>query len=50
MKIETPILLKLGPIPRWKGTTKSLDALEKLYKRARENVKLPLDNSPSDMI
>lgn len=35
MKIETPILRRLGPIPFWRGETKCLDELERLYRRAR---------------
>lgn len=36
MKIETPILKRLGPIPFWRGETKCLDGLEALYRRANE--------------
>lgn len=36
MKIETPILKKLGPIPFWRGNEKCLDSLEKMYRRAME--------------
>lgn len=35
MKIETPILRRLGPVPFWRGETKCLDALERIYRRAR---------------
>ena len=34
MKIETPILKRLGPVPFWRGETKCLDALERIYRRA----------------
>ena len=50
MKIESKILQELGPIPRWKGGEASLKALETMYKRAREKVKLPLDNQGQDMV
>lgn len=36
MKIETPVLKKLGPIPFWRGNEKCLDSLEKMYRRAME--------------
>lgn len=36
MKIETPILKRLGPVPFWRGEQKCLDALESIYKRAME--------------
>ncbi len=36
MKIETPILKRLGPIPFWRGRDRCLDSLETLYKRAAE--------------
>ena len=35
MKIETPILRRLGPVPFWRGETKCLDELERIYRRAR---------------
>ena len=35
MKIETPILRRLGPVPFWRGCTKCLDELERIYRRAR---------------
>ena len=36
MKIETPILRRLGPVPFWRGEGKCLDELEKIYRRAME--------------
>ena len=35
MKIETPMLRRLGPVPFWRGETKCLDELERIYRRAR---------------
>ena len=35
MKIETPILRRLGPVPFWRGSDKCLDELERIYRRAR---------------
>lgn len=35
MKIETPVLRRLGPVPFWRGETKCLDELERIYRRAR---------------
>ena len=34
MKIETPILKRIGPVPFWRGGEKCLDTLEGLYARA----------------
>ena len=34
MKIETPILKRLGPVPFWRGTGRCLDELERIYKKA----------------
>jgi len=36
MKIETPVLKRLGPIPFWRGTVKCLNELERIYRKARE--------------
>ena len=34
MKIESPVLKRLGPVPFWRGTVKCLDELQRIYKRA----------------
>jgi len=34
MKIDTPVLRRLGPIPFWRGEKKCLDELEKMYRKA----------------
>jgi len=34
VKIETPILRRLGPVPFWRGEKRCLDALERIYRRA----------------
>ena len=34
VKIETPILLRLGPVPFWRGETKCLEGLQRIYRRA----------------
>ncbi len=36
MKIETPILKRLGPVPFWCGEKRCLDSLEDIYRRAAE--------------
>jgi len=36
MKIETPILRRMGPVPFWRGREKCMDALENMYRRAAE--------------
>ena len=35
MKIETPLLRRLGPLPFWRGEKKCLPELDRLYKKAR---------------
>ena len=35
MKIETPMLRRLGPVPFWRGSSRCLDELERIYRRAR---------------
>lgn len=45
MKIETPILKKLGPIPFWRGGEKCLDSLERMYRRAIERSNRVLQKS-----
>ena len=39
MKIETPVLKRLGPIPFWRGRERCLDSLETLYRRAAEKAR-----------
>jgi hypothetical protein len=34
MKIETPLLRRLGAVPFWRGSVKCLDELESVYRRA----------------
>lgn len=34
MKIETPILKRLGPVPFWRGQNRCLDELERIYRKA----------------
>lgn len=36
MKIESPVLRRLGPVPFWRGTSKCLDQLQRIYKKAAE--------------
>ena len=36
MKIESPVLKRLGPIPFWRGSSKCLDELQRIYKKATE--------------
>ena len=50
MKIETPILRRLGPVPLWRGETRCLDALERIYRRAAayaESLRKTVQNSAS---
>ena len=34
MKIESPVLRRLGPVPFWRGSVKCLDELQRIYKKA----------------
>jgi len=34
MKVDSPVLKRLGPIPFWRGTGKCLEELDKIYRRA----------------
>lgn len=36
MKIESPVLKRLGPIPFWRGEKKCLEELNRIYKKAAE--------------
>ena len=36
MKIESPVLRRLGPVPFWRGEKKCLDELQRIYKKAAE--------------
>ena len=36
MKIESPVLKRLGPVPFWRGSGKCLDELQRIYKKASE--------------
>lgn len=44
MKIETPILKRLGPIPFWRGETKCLEGLETMYRKAKDRAQTILSN------
>ena len=35
MKIETPILKRLGPVPFWRGSVKCLAELNRIYRQAK---------------
>ena len=47
MKMETPSLRRLGPVPVWRGRERCLDALESVYKRAAEKARRALLASAS---
>ena len=34
MKIESAVLRRLGPVPFWRGTSKCLDELQRIYRKA----------------
>jgi len=36
MKVESPVLKRLGPVPFWRGEHRCLDSLEDIYRRAQD--------------
>ena len=46
MKVETPVLKRLGPVPFWRGEEKCLDALEGAYRKAMEAARVRLRRQP----
>ena len=44
MKIETPILKRLGPIQFWRGERKCLESLETMYRRGKTAAQAALSN------
>ena len=42
MKIESPVLKRLGPVPFWRGESRCLDSLEAIYRRAAEKAQKAL--------
>lgn len=34
MKIESVVLKRIGPVPFWRGETRCLDELDRIYRRA----------------
>ena len=47
MKIETPILRRLGPVPFWRGGERCLESLEAIYRRAAERARKALAAPPT---
>ena len=45
MKIETPILRRLGPVPFWRGEQKCLDALERIFRKAMDDARSVLPDA-----
>ena len=46
MKIETPILKRLGPVPFWRGERRCLDGLEEVYRKAMESARRRMLRDP----
>ncbi len=46
MKIESPVLRRLGPVPFWRGTKKCLTELDLVYRRATEAASRALAEEP----
>lgn len=46
MKIESPVLRRLGPVPFWRGTKKCLPELDLVYRRAAEAASRALAEEP----
>ena len=39
MKIESPVLKRLGPISLWRSSEKCLDSLETMYRKAMDKTR-----------
>ena len=48
MKIESPVLRRLGPVPFWRGEKKCLDELQRVYRRASEAAFRQLNGAPAE--
>jgi len=48
MKIETPVLKRLGPVPFWRGQVKCLDELERIYRKATAAARQTLSGGVSE--
>jgi hypothetical protein len=46
MKIDTPVLKRLGPVPFWRGETKCLDGLEEMYRKAMASARAVVPDEP----
>lgn len=46
MKNDVPILIRLGPVPFWRGREKCLSTLEEIYHRARDRATASLAANP----
>jgi len=44
MKIESPVLKRLGPVPFWRGEKKCLDELQRIYRRAEVRARARLED------
>lgn len=44
MKIESPVLKRLGPVPFWRGEKKCLAELGEIYRRAMAAATQKLEN------
>jgi len=45
MKVESPVLRRLGPVPFWRGAVKCLDELQRIYRKAAEAAERKLGRS-----
>ena len=50
MKIESPVLKRLGPIPFWRGEKKCLDELNRIYKKATAAAREKLEMERENMV
>lgn len=47
MKIDSPVLKRLGPVPFWRGTKKCIPELDLVYRRARQAAEKALSSENS---
>ena len=48
MKIESPVLRRLGPVPFWRGSVKCLEGLQGIYRKASVAASTKLGRSAAD--
>lgn len=48
MKIDSPVLKRLGSVPFWRGEKKCLAELNRIYTKAKEAAKAKIETAAED--